>query len=170
MLLTYLFCFAAGIALISLSLSDDGALDGEGGALSILFSTPFWSFGLTGFGLSGVLMNIFAGANAWLPSSLMALLMGLAMGIGATKTLAILGRREADSLVRSDDLVGLPGRITLRIQSGQRGFVELSVKGSLLRRPARCRSGPLEKHQNVVVVEINAEDTSVFVEPINTAE
>ena len=170
MLLTYLFCFAAGIALISLSLSDDGALDGEGGALSILFSTPFWSFGLTGFGLSGVLMNIFAGTNAWLPSSLMALLMGLAMGIGATKTLAILGRREADSLVRSDDLVGLPGRITLRIQSGQRGFVELSVKGSLLRRPARCRSGPLEKHQNVVVVEINAEDASVFVEPINTAE
>ena len=170
MLLTYLFCFAAGIALISLSLSDDGALDGEGGALSILFSTPFWSFGLTGFGLSGVLMNIFAGANAWLPSSLMALLMGLAMGIGATKTLAILGRREADSLVRSDDLVGLPGRITLRIQSGQRGFVELSVKGSLLRRPARCRSGPLEKHQNVVIVEINAEDASVFVEPIKTAE
>ena len=170
MLLTYLFCFAAGIALISLSLSDDGALDGEGGALSILFSTPFWSFGLTGFGLSGVLMNIFAGANAWLPSSLMALLMGLAMGIGATKTLAILGRREADSLVRSDDLVGLPGRITLRIQSGQRGFVELSVKGSLLRRPARCRSGTLEKHQNVVVVEINAEDASVFVEPIKTAE
>ena len=170
MLLTYLFCFAAGIALISLSLSDDGALDGEGGALSILFSTPFWSFGLTGFGLSGVLMNIFAGANAWLPSSLMALLMGLAMGIGATKTLAILGRREADSLVRSDDLVGLPGRITLRIQSGQRGVVELSVKGSLLRRPARCRSGPLEKHQNVVVVEINAEDASVFVEPIKTAE
>ena len=58
MLLTYLFCFAAGIALISLSLSDDGALDGEGGALSILFSTPFWSFGLTGFGLSGVLMRL----------------------------------------------------------------------------------------------------------------
>jgi hypothetical protein len=28
----------------------------------------------------------------------------------------------------------------------------------------------LEKHQTVVVVEINAEDTSVFVEPINTAE
>ena len=51
-----------------------------------------------------------------------------------------------------------------------RGFVELSVKGSLLRRPARCRSGPLEKHQNVVVVEINAEDASVFVEPIKTAE
>ena len=170
MVLTYLFCFAAGVVLISLSLSDDGVLDGEGGALSILFSTPFWSFGLTGFGLSGVLMRLFLGESSWLPISLMALFMGIAMGIAATKTLAILGRREADSLVRSDDLVGLPGRITLPIQAGQRGFIELSVKGSLLRRPARCRSGPLEKHQSVVVIEINAEDASVFVEPINTAE
>jgi hypothetical protein len=100
----------------------------------------------------------------------MAVLMGLAMGIGATKTLAIMGRREADSLVRSDDIIGMVGRITLAVEGGQRGFVELSVKGSLLRRTARCRSGPLKKHQNVVVVEINTEDTSVFVEPINTAE
>ena len=170
MLLSYLFCLTAGIALISLSLSDDAALDGEGGPLSILFSTPFWSFGLAGFGLSGVLMSVFVDESSWLPISLMALLMGLAMGIGATKTLEILGRREVDSLVRSDDIIGMVGRITLAVEAGQRGFVELSVKGSLLRRTARCNSGPLEKHQTVVVVEINAEDTSVFVEPINTAK
>ena len=170
MLLSYLFCLTAGIALIGLSLSDDGAQDGEGGPLSILFSTPFWSFGLAGFGLSGVLLSVFIVESSWLPISLMPLLMGLAMGIGATKTLAILGRREADSLVRSDDIIGMVGRITLAVQAGQRGFVELSVNGSLLRRTARCSSGPLEKHQTVVVVEINAEDASVFVEPINTAE
>jgi hypothetical protein len=57
MLLSYLFCLTAGIALIGLSLSDDGALDGEGGPLSILFNTPFWSFGFAGLGLSGVLMS-----------------------------------------------------------------------------------------------------------------
>ena len=91
MLLSYLFCLTAGIALIGLSLSDDGALDGEGGPLSILFSTPFWSFGLAGFGLSGVLLSVFVVESSWLPISLMALMMGLAMGIGATKTLAILG-------------------------------------------------------------------------------
>ena len=170
MLLSYLFCLTAGIALISLSLSDDGALDGEGGPLSILFSTPFWSFGLTGFGLSGVLMSVLVGESSWLPNSLMALMMGLAMGAGATKILTILGHREADSLVRSDDLIGMMGRITLAVETGQRGFVELSVKGSLLRRPARCSSGSLVKNQRVVVVEINAQDASVFVEPINTAD
>jgi hypothetical protein len=115
-------------------------------------------------------MSVFVVEIPSLPISLMAVLMGLAMGIGATKTLAIMGRREADSLVRSDDIIGMVGRITLAVEGGQRGFVELSVKGSLLRRTARCRSGPLKKHQNVVVVEINTEDTSVFVEPINTAE
>ena len=94
MLLSYLFCLTAGIALIGLSLSDDGALDGEGGPLSILFSTPFWSFGLAGFGLSGVLMSFFVDKSSWLPINLMALLMGLAMGIVTTRTLAILGRRD----------------------------------------------------------------------------
>ena len=94
MLLSYLFCLTAGIALISLSLSDDAALDGEGGPLSILFGTPFWSFGLAGFGLSGVLMSVFVDESSWLPISLISLFVGLAMGIGAKKTLAILGRRD----------------------------------------------------------------------------
>ena len=55
MLNAYLFCLLAGMVLISLSLNDDGGVDGEGGPLSLLFSTPFWSFGLTGFGLRTVM-------------------------------------------------------------------------------------------------------------------
>ena len=45
MINAYLFCLIAGVLLISLSLNDDGGVDGEGGQLSLLFSTPFWSFG-----------------------------------------------------------------------------------------------------------------------------
>lgn len=41
MLSAYLFCLVAGVVLISLSLSDGGDVDGEGGSLSLLFSTPF---------------------------------------------------------------------------------------------------------------------------------
>ena len=58
MLTTYLVCLLAGAVLISLSLDNDGGVDGEAGNLSLLFSTPFWSFGLTGFGLCGVLMLV----------------------------------------------------------------------------------------------------------------
>ena len=152
MLNSYLFCLVAGLLLISLSLSDDGGSDGEGGALSLLFSTPFWSFGLTGFGLSGLLMQLLMRNGAGWPSSLVALGLGCGMGLAATRLLRLIGRREADSLVRSDDLTGLEGVVTLAMDAERRGFVEVTVKGSLLRRPAISPKGVLPANTRVVVV------------------
>ena len=83
MLIAYLVCLLAGCILISLSLDNEGGFDGEGGYLSLLFSTPFWSFGLTGFGLCGVLMLLLSPEGSWLPPSLVALAMGLLMGWAA---------------------------------------------------------------------------------------
>ena len=161
----YLVCLLAGLVLISLSLDNDGGLDGEGGNLSLLFSTPFWSFGLTGYGLCGLLLMLFSPQDTWLPTSLVALLMGLLMGWSATRILRMVGRQEADSLVRSNDLVGQEGRVSLAIEAGQRGFVELTVRGSLIRRPARCdQSVVLPAGTPIVVVE--AETNTVRVEPL----
>ena len=152
MLNAYLFCLLAGMVLISLSLTDDVSGDGEGGPLSLLFSTPFWSFGLTGFGLSGLLMQLLVRNSAGLFSQLIALTMGAGMGLVATRLLRVIGRREADSLVRSDDLIGLEGVVTLAMDAEQRGFVELSVRGTLLRRPALSCKGALAPNTKVVVV------------------
>ena len=152
MLNAYLFCFLAGMMLISLSLNDDGSGDGEGGPLSLLFSTPFWSFGLTGFGLSGLLMQLLVRNSAGWFSQLIALTIGGGMGLAATRLLRVIGRREADSLVRSDDLIGLEGVVTLAMDAEQRGFVELSVRGTLLRRPALSCKGALAPNTKVVVV------------------
>ena len=152
MLNAYLFCLLSGMVLISLSLNDDGGGDGEGGALSLLFSTPFWSFGLTGFGLSGLLMQLLVGNSARWPSHLVAVSMGAGMGFLATRLLRVIGQQEADSLVRSDDLIGLEGVVTLAMDAEQRGFVELSVRGTLLRRPALSCKGALAPNTKVVVV------------------
>ncbi|WP_250396650.1 nodulation protein NodD [Synechococcus sp. MU1651] len=152
MLNAYLFCLLAGMVLISLSLNDDVSGDGEGGPLSLLFSTPFWSFGLTGFGLSGLLMQLLVGNSAGWFSQLIALSIGGGMGLAATRLLRMIGRREADSLVRSDDLIGLEGVVTLAMDAEQRGFVELSVRGTLLRRPALSCKGALAPNTKVVVV------------------
>ena len=152
MLNAYLFCLLAGMMLISLSLNDDGSGDGEGGPLSLLFSTPFWSFGLTGFGLSGLLMQLLVRNSAGWVSQLIALTIGGGMGLAATQLLRVIGRREADSLVRSDDLIGLEGVVTLAMDAEQRGFVELSVRGTLLRRPALSCKGALAPNTKVVVV------------------
>ena len=152
MLNAYLFCLLCGLVLVSLSLNDDGGGDGEGGALSLLFSTPFWSFGLTGFGLSGLLMQLLVRNSGGWPTHLIALTMGGGMGLAAMRVLRVLGQREADSLVRSDDLVGLEGVVTLAMDGEQRGFVELSVRGTLLRRPALSCNGALAANTKVVVV------------------
>ena len=152
MLNAYLFCLLAGMVLISLSLNDDGSGDGEGGPLSLLFSTPFWSFGLTGFGLSGLLTQLLVRNSAGWFSQLIALTIGGGMGLAATRLLRVIGRREADSLVRSDDLIGLEGVVTLAMDAEQRGFVELSVRGTLLRRPALSCKGALAPNTKVVVV------------------
>ena len=164
MLNAYLFCLLAGMVLISLSLNDDGSGDGEGGPLSLLFSTPFWSFGLTGFGLSGLLMQLLVRDSAGWFTQLIALTMGAGMGLVATRLLRVIGRREADSLVRSDDLIGLEGVVTLAMDAEQRGFVELSVRGTLLRRPALSCKGALAPNTKVVVVA--SEDYTLRVETL----
>jgi len=164
MLNAYLFCLLAGMVLISLSLTDDVSGDGEGGPLSLLFSTPFWSFGLTGFGLSGLLMQLLVRNSAGWFTQLIALTVGAGMGMVATRLLRVIGRREADSLVRSDDLIGLEGVVTLAMDAEQRGFVELSVRGTLLRRPALSCKGALAPNTKVVVVA--SEDYTLRVETL----
>ena len=168
MLNAYLFCLLSGLVLISLSLNDDGGGDGEGGALSLLFSTPFWSFGLTGFGLSGLLMQLLVRNSGGWPTHLIALTMGWGMGLAAMRVLRVLGQREADSLVRSDDLVGLEGVVTLAMDGEQRGFVEVSVRGTLLRRPALSCNGALAATTKVVVVA--SDDHTLRVETLQLPE
>ena len=165
MLIAYLFCLLAGVVLISLSLDNDGGFDGEGGHLSLLFSTPFWSFGLTGFGLCGALMLLLNPGGSWLPPSLVALAMGLLMGWAASRILRLIGRQDVDSLVRSDDLVGREGEVSLAIEAGGRGFVELTARGSLIRRPSRSSDGrALPKGTRIVVVA--ADTNTLSVEPL----
>ena len=168
MLNAYLFCLLAGMVLISLSLNDDGSGDGEGGPLSLLFSTPFWSFGLTGFGLSGLLMQLLVRNSAGWFTQLIALTVGGGMGLMATRLLRVIGQREADSLVRSDDLVGVEGVVTLAMDAERRGFVELSVRGTLLRRPALSCNGTLAINTKVVVVA--SDDHTLRVETLQPPE
>ena len=169
MTLTYLICLIAGAVLVSLSINDgDDPLtaDGSGGNLAVLFSTPFWSFGLFGFGLSGLLMTLFNSGGTQATGLAVALVMGVVMGWAAAHLLRLLARREADSLVHNDELIGLEGCVTLAISEGERGFVEVTARGSLLRRPARSLSGALEKGRLVVVTA--SDQHTLQVEPLET--
>ena len=160
MIWTYSFCLVAGAVLIAFSLDNDGNGlegggfdgDGSGGNLSLLFSTPFWSFGLCGFGLSGLLMLLLSPKDSGFLSLLVACAMGFGMGWAASHVLRLMSRREADTLIRNDDLIGQQALVTLPASQEERGFVELSVRGSLIRRPALSNTGRLEEGTAVVVL------------------
>ena len=155
MVWTYSFCLVAGAVLIAFSLDNEGdGLDGDGsgGNLSMLFSTPFWSFGLCGFGLCGLLMSLLSPKDSGIAALLVASAMGLGMGWGASHVLRLMSRREADTLIRNDDLIGQQALVTLPVSQNQRGFVELRVRGSLIRRPALSSVGLLSEGTAVVVV------------------
>ena len=172
---TYLFCLIAGGVLISLSLAgEDGSLGGdgssgiaEGGNAAVLFSTSFWSFALAGFGLCGLLLQLFQGLNRSPFTFPLAVLMGIGLGWTAAATLRFLARRDANTMVHVDDLLGREVLVTLPLSADERGFVEVSVRGSLLRRPARSASMPLARGKRAVILRI--EGTTLVVEPLDMA-
>ena len=123
-------------------------------------SVPFWSFSFLAL-VFGVLGTVLAASPAIVP---VAVLAGLGMGWGAGHLLRLIGRRNVNSLVRTEDLVGLEGRVTLEIGSDNRGFVELTARGSLIRRPARSPHGTIPENTRVVIV--NCDDHTLTVEPL----
>ena len=177
---TYLFCLIVGGVLITLSLAGDAEANldvgfdanaggiAEGGNPAVLFSTSFWSFGLACFGLCGLLLQLFQG-EAPSPFTLpLALVLGVVMGWAAALTLRVMARRDANTFVRSDDLICSEATVTLPLSSEERGFVELSVRGSLLRRAARSASRPLQRGERVVV--LRSDGPTLIVDPLEMAD
>ena len=89
------------------------------------------------------------------------------MGWCASLTLHYLARRDANTVVLAGDLIGLEARVTLPVSEDQRGFVETSVRGSLVRRAARSNSGQLDRGQRVVI--LRSEGTTLIVDALDMA-
>lgn len=185
----YWFCLGVGgffVALASLGGHDwdalhlDAGLDVDTAAdldlpeapwrspLGLLLSSRFWSFSVCFFGLAGVLLN-------WLSPTLaaplvlaIALATGLLIGLTMALVLHQLRRRDVDSLVRSSDLVGQTGTLTLPCSPDSRGKVRLSVKGSLLDLSALSSNGPLAVGTAVAV--LRHEGSRVWVIPLQDLE
>lgn len=171
---TYLVCLIAGGILITLSIAgeSDSVLDGEvatgiaeGGNPAVLFSTSFWSFSLAGFGLCGLLLQLFEGTASSSFNLPIALMLGVSLGWCASLALRFLARRDANTVVLAGDLIGLEAKVTLPLSESQRGFVETSVRGSLVRRAARSVCGHLDRGQNVVI--LRCEGTTLIVDALD---
>ena len=73
----------------------------------------------------------------------------------------------SQSPLNTNDLIGCEAVVTLPLTSHQRGFIEVSVKGSLIRRVALSASQPFEAGARVVIVR--DEGTTLVVEPLDLA-
>lgn len=122
---------------------------------SILKSLKFWTFALCFFGLTGLVLSHL---SVGLPSILVAIaatVMGIICGSLVAGSLRTLRRRQVDSLVRTNDLVGAVGTVEIPFDQTSRGKVSLLVKGNLLNMIASTDEPvPLQTGDRVLVVNI----------------
>ncbi len=133
--------------------------------LGLLSSFKFWTFGSCFFGLTGLLLNQ---VQPPLPSSqvfMLALVMGLLLGTLASAVLRTLSRRQVDSLLHDDELLGVMGTVEIPFDAQSRGKVRLEVKGATLDMIAFTQDlTPLNLGDRVFVVDMSSKGVWVAAE------
>ncbi|MCU0570780.1 MAG: hypothetical protein MUF49_29950 [Oculatellaceae cyanobacterium Prado106] len=104
--------------------------------LTSLTSFKFWTVGGCFFGLTGVVLS-WVQPN-WSPLLVLGLAIGVGILCGGTLTFLLrkLQNRQADSLVRAENLAGLVGIVELPFDAQSKGKVRLTVRGTVLRQVA----------------------------------
>lgn len=93
-------------------------------------SLRFWTFGGCFFGLTGVILSRLTPtlSPSWI--AIIAIMMGGLCGTAIVWALRSLQQQQADSLVRSQDLLGLAGVVELPFDRHSRGKIRIVIKGS----------------------------------------
>ena len=102
------------------------------GWLGVLQSLKFWTFGICFFGLTGLVLSNLSAALPAMTVAIAAVMMGVLCGGLVSGSLRALRRQQADSLIRSADLVGIAGTVEVPFNASSRGKVRLRLKGSIL--------------------------------------
>ena len=95
-------------------------------------SLRFWTFGGCFFGLTGVILSLLNPALSTTGIAWISIAVGSSLGTAMVWVLRMLRRQQADSLIRSDDLLGLPGIVEIPFDRNSKGKVRLNIKGSTL--------------------------------------
>lgn len=102
----------------------------------ILTSLKFWTFGICFFGLTGLVLSNLSTQLSIPIIAIIALVMGIVCGGLVSSILRVLREQHANSLIQSDDVIGLAGTVILPFDQDSRGKVQLNVKGSQVERIA----------------------------------
>ncbi|NEP78024.1 MAG: NfeD-like protein [Okeania sp. SIO3C4] len=97
-----------------------------------LFSLKFWTFGSCFFGLTGILLSYISPTLSPTIIAIISIIVGILCGTVMAWVLHTLKNSQADSLVRSGDLVGLSGIVQIPFDKNSRGKIRLNVKESVV--------------------------------------
>ncbi|ABG49791.1 MAG: NfeD-like protein [Trichodesmium sp. St16_bin4-tuft] len=97
-----------------------------------LFSLKFWTFGSCFFGLTGVLLHYLSPNLSPKIIAIISIIVGILCGTIMAWVLHTLKNSQVNSLVRSNDLVGLWGTVEIPFDRNSKGKIRVSVKGSVV--------------------------------------
>jgi hypothetical protein len=135
----------------------DGESTGpHAGPLGTLLKLRFWTFGLTFFGLAGVVLQVLGSEEIRRLTPLLSGLFGATSGFTAARLIDHLLRSSPGALDSASSHVGREGRLLLPASPGQRGKVRLDLpSGASLDLIAEAQDGDeLPLGAKVLVLEI----------------
>lgn len=132
----------------------DAAHGDAAGFLTAFLSLRFWTFALTFFGLTGVVLTGLALASSGAAAGL-AIAMGIGTGQGAVAAFRALGNTKESEAATTRDYVGLTGRVLLGFGPGQKGKIRVVVKNTTVDLLATSdEKVPFETGDQALVVQL----------------
>jgi hypothetical protein len=126
------------------------------------FSLRFWAYGLTAFGIIGIVLRLMGGLAPGVVTAL-AIVSGLIAGWGVVATLRLLDRSSVNSSATVMDLIGMEAQVVVAIRGTNPGRIRLSVKGEVLDLMAISEAiQDLEPGTSVIVAAIENDRARVM--------
>ncbi|MBM4363223.1 MAG: NfeD family protein, partial [Deltaproteobacteria bacterium] len=126
----------------------------------VFLSLRFWSYATLGFGLLGVVSELFELAGGGVTLAV-ASAVGLLSGGGASLAFRALTRAETGSGGSAGELVGASGRVLLGGEAPARVKVRVEVRGRQLDLLATSDDGALDAGDRVLVLEVRGDEVHV---------
>lgn len=163
MLLIYLLLLVMGCgvftALLIMGKDDVHADDLHAPILSLQFWVAFTAF----TGLTGTVLTLL-GTVPEKPLAFIAIAMGSLCGSLVSSALRFLRRKQLNSSIRYEDIVGAQGHVVLPLDKGTTGKVRLHVNGRDVELVAVSRTTSLPIGQSIVVDDMSQDGCVVVSE------
>ena len=134
------------------------------GTVSV-FSVKMLSVFIMGFGGGGAIAEFYG--HGWIRSSLVGLVVGLVMGAVMYAVLRTLYGHQANSLVYANELVGRQGVVTIPIEPGAVGEVNVSCGDRVLTYLARTSGGGTALPKGCLIEVVSSAGNQLFVKAAN---